>query len=115
MKYYAHNILGFQEHKAEEEQPYTNKHVVCDAIFMKLQEQAKLTYSGKKKRTVGLPLGWELGVGVKCDWEGPREDWGVVVMFCVLVGFELHGVYIFENSGNIHLKGEHFSLDVNFM
>lgn len=52
---------------------------------------------------------------MKCDWEGPREDWGVVVMFCVLVGFELHGVYIFENSGNIHLKGEHFSLDVNFM
>lgn len=61
MKYYAHNILGFQEHKAEEEKPYTNKHVVCDAIFMKLQEQAKLTYSGKKKKDSGAATG--LGVG----------------------------------------------------
>lgn len=66
--HYYYTVRGSQEHKTEGEKSYTNKHLLCDALLMKFQEQAELTYSEKKAEQWGC---LRVGAGVECDWERP--------------------------------------------
>lgn len=72
--HHYYTVPGSQEHKTEEEKSYANRHVLCDALFRKFQEQAELTYSGKKKKqnsgaASALGLVWSVtGNGHKRTW-----------------------------------------------